>query len=66
MSQYRRDLEHAERLERKRAQVNGLVALKQSWEEAGNIEEVKRLLVKIRVCRQQLIYMSRGEDCQLR
>jgi hypothetical protein len=56
---YAREREHKARCQRKRKRIDGLLALMATYEQKGNNnDEVKRLAVKIRVLRQQLIYME--------
>ena len=61
-SQYKREQEHKERLRLKGERLEGLKALQETHREKGNRAEVIRLAAKIRLCRQELRYMTDGAD----
>lgn len=54
-----RELEYLERLRCKREKIAGLRSLMATYEQAGDVDEARRLAVKIRLNQQQLIYMEK-------
>ena len=61
-SQYKREQAHRERLRLKGERLEGLKALQETHLAAGNTDEVTRLAAKIRLCKQELRYMTDGAD----
>jgi hypothetical protein len=59
LTHYQLAVEHAQRIQRKVAKIEGLEDLLATWEAAGNHEEVTRLTVKLRTVRQELRYMTK-------
>jgi hypothetical protein len=57
---HKAQMEKRERLRAKRERIAGLKALMETWEDAGNIYEARRVQVKLRLAEQELRYM--GED----
>lgn len=51
-------VEHQKRRAAKLQRIAGLRALLQTHEQAGNTDEVKRLITKIRLTKQELRYMT--------
>jgi hypothetical protein len=56
---HKRELEHTQRLLRKREQRDGLIALIETWEQAGDAAEIRRLHAKLRLVKQELLYMMK-------
>lgn len=54
-----REHEHDERVAQKQAQIDMAEALKESHESDGNTVEVRRLVSRLRLLRQELRYMKK-------
>lgn len=54
-----REHEHDERLLQKQAQIDMAEALKESHESKGDVAEVRRLVIRLRLLRQELRYMKK-------
>jgi hypothetical protein len=54
-----REHDHDERVVAKQSQIEMAEALKESHESAGNTVEVKRLVIRLRLLRQELRYMKK-------
>jgi hypothetical protein len=67
-----REAEHERRLQKKRERIAGLEALAASWEAAPDVDEMRRIyevrkiVVQIRVARQELRYMAGSDDSPAR
>jgi hypothetical protein len=59
---YKRQMEHAERIRLKRDKIEGLRALMATWETMGYPLQARRIGTKIRLAEQELRYMGANED----
>jgi hypothetical protein len=59
VTHYQLAIEHSVRMQRKKEKIEMIQALMATWEEEGNMDEVRRLTIALRTAKQELRYMDK-------